>query len=297
MKKTLYVLTSAALALSLAGCSAGADTTAGAAQATPTATPTATQTPSAVPAVDPLERLPEQPFGIDANAVAADPTAAGVAWQTGSDQADVPVTGAIQTFLQIIWAGSERQVLAGGPDVGKIQGSMKDLEHFVAPEVLQEARAAALPGLEFAKKVEAEGEDAEFEGDQTLWYPLHLATVAGPTRDDPARDEKRAAQWPDIKEGDPIGWAYMTDEQREIPFKTGVASELVPEITDVYDSPEDATSDVQIRANLVHDVPLMDGRTARITYPAWYRMTYQDGVWKALGWQYMVADATSVIKK
>lgn len=293
MKKPLYVLTAAALALSLAGCAAGTDT-ADAAGTSPAPTQEASAGPAAV---DPLERLPEQPFGIDANAIAVDPLAAGINWQVGADQADVPVPGAVQTFLQIIWAGSERQVLAGGPDVDKIQGSMKDLEHFVAAEVLEESRAAALPGLEFAQKVEAEGKDAEFEGDATLWYPLHLATVAGPSSDDPVRDEKRASQWPDIKEGDLVGWAYMTDEQKEIPFKAGAASELIPQITDVYDSQEDFTSDVQIRANLVHDVPLMDGRTARVTYPAWYRMTYQDGTWKLIGWRYFSDEATSVIKK
>lgn len=293
MKKPLYVLTAAALALSLAGCAAGTDT----ADAAGTS-PTPTQEASAVPAaVDPLERLPEQPFGIDANAIADNPPAAGVTWQTGPDQSEVPTPGAIQTFLQIIWAGNERQALSSGPDVAKIQGSMKDLEHFVAAAALEEARAGAKPGLEFAQKVEAEGKDAEFEGDHSLWYPLHLGIVAAPSSDEPELNEKRAAQWPDIKEGDLVGWASIDGEEDEVPFKTGGLTELVPQITNVYDAAEDSTSDVQIMANLAYDVALMDGRTLQITYPTWYRMTYQDGVWKAAGWSYMVADATSVIKK
>lgn len=297
MKSPLYVLTAAALALSLAGC-AGAEPAAEAGKSEPSASASPAQQPSAEPAaVDPLERLPEQPFGIDANAIAADPSSAGVAWQTGTDQADVPVPSAVQAFLQVIWTANERQALTGGPDLTKIEGSMKDLEHFVAPAVLEEARATAMPGLEFARKVEAEGEDAEFEGDSLLWYPLHLGTVAGPSSDDPALIEKRAAKWPDIKEGDPVGWASINGEEDEVPFRTGGRSELVPVITNVYDAVEDFTPDVHIRANLVNDVELMDGRTLRITYPAWFRMTYQDGAWKAIGWRYFTDEATSVIKK
>ena len=293
MKNPLYVLTVAALTLSLAGCAAGTGTASDASGATSSAT----KTPAAEPVVDPLERLPEQPFGIDVNAIAAAPPAAGVTWQTGTDQLNVPVTGAIQTFLQIIWAGNERQVLTGGPDIEKVQGAMKDLEYFVASVVIEEARAGAMPGLEFAQKVKAEGDSVELERDRALWYPLHLGLVASPSTDDPAQIEKRSSQWPDIKEGDPVGWASIDGEEDEVPFKTGARTELIPKITNVYDAEEDSTSDVQIRANLTYDVALMDGRTLQITYPTWYRMTYQDGSWKAAGWSYVVGEPTSVIKK
>lgn len=291
MKNPFYALTAAALALSLAGCAGGSETAADAAEATTVAS----QTPSATASVDPLDRLPEQPFGHDVNAIAADPDAAGILWQLTEDQAEVNVPEALQTVLQILWLGNERQVLTGGPDVEKVQGSMKDLEHFVAPHLLEAARAAALPGLEFAQKVEAEGPDVDLPGNQQLWYPLHLGIVAAPS--DPADEEKRASQWPEVKEGDPVGWVSIDGEEEPVPFRTDQEIKMTPLVYHVYDATDSSTSDVHILVSLNYDYPLMDGRTAVVAYPAYYQMSYSDSSWKVAGLQYDVQKATVTIKK
>ena len=301
MKSPLYALTAIALAVTLAGCSSNADAAAEKpAGTTVSAEPSAEVT--ADPAKDPLNNLPDKPFGIDPDALVADPAAFGIQWQLTSDQDGVPVAEALRAFLQAQWLANERQVVTGGANKEKILGSLRDAERFVVPDWLGQERERAEKGLAFAELVEAEGDDADYPTDEAMDYPLHLGTVAVPNtlsgEELKAMSEKRAAQWPDVDEHEAV-WVTVDGETEQVPFLVANRAELTPRIFHVYDSSQDFSGNVVLLAHLDYELPLEDGRTALLRYTAQYEMADVDGEWRINFWDYSYEDTkpTVTIKK
>lgn len=300
MKNPKYVVTALSLAVILSGC--GAD----AAAQNPGATSTAPQTGSAsselsaAPGVDPLDRLPEQPFGLDAEKMIADPAAFGITLNLGTSPDDVPVAGALRTVLQQQWLAEERQIYFGGTDQEKIQGSLRDAERFVAEEALDAERVKAEKGIAFSKKIAAAGEEADLDSDEDLPYPLHLGRIASIASEtsNTAKEAQKSPQWEELADDkDSYAWiAAEGEEAAPTPHRISDGHRIVPRIYAVTGPQEGTPSDVHVFAYMDYEFPLLDGRTVVITYSAYYGLVYVEGEWKINSWTRLFNDAEPTMK-
>ncbi|WP_146363064.1 hypothetical protein [Arthrobacter yangruifuii] len=258
MKKSAYAAIALVFAVVTSGCGSDAD----ASVTEPSGTSTLVEA-SASPVIDPLDRLPAQPFGVDAAKIVADPAQFGIQWQMGEDQSAEAVAEALTVFLQVQWLANERQIYIAGPDRNKIQGSLKDAEHFVAPEHLEPLRKAAADGLAYTALHEKEGDDTAPPSEQ-IYYPFHQGEVGGGPSD-------------------------------AIPFDVSSGMQLTPRISHVFGRQEGHPVDINIRAYLDYEVTLVDGRRAVVSYPSWYGMRNVDGEWKVDGWTFNYHDAEPTV--
>lgn len=278
MKKSIYTGTALALAVILSACGSTAD----ASDEKPAETAASAEA-SAAPLTDLLDRLPEQPFGLDAGKIVADPAHFEIQWQMDENTADVPVADALTAFLQVQWLANERQTYIAGPDKDKILGSLEDAEHFVAAEYVDSMRKRADEGVAYAEAFEEE--DGELASpNEPVPYPLHLGLVASPDSEEPAElIEQRKKNWPEISEGDGHGWLQIDGEEFETPFLGSSETRLTPRIHYVY-VPEADPHVVEILAYLDYELALADGRTALISHSSRHTMTHEDGEWKVSFW-------------
>ena len=282
------LLAAAILVTALAGCSSSAD-----AVSAPGEEQTQQLSPSSSPssvAQDPLDRLPERPFGLDAEKIVADPGAHNIDWQLGPDQANVPVAGAIQTFLQLQWVANERQLMFAGPDTEKIRGSIRDAEQFLSASIIDEVREEGQEALRIAE-LQQDKDDPTRSG-TTILYPLHLGMISQPSPSESRAEENEAARqkW-QLTDAEEVAYVRDDDAGETIPHRVSDGYQLAPQVYQIYDASDDATSDVQILAYLTYEFPLMDGRRALTVYPSWFKMTFEDGVWKVAGYQYKLDEA------
>ena len=290
MKKSIYAAAALAFAVVLSGCGSSAD----AAVEQPAGTTAASET-AAAPAMDPLDSLPGDPFGLDAGQIAAAPERFGIQWQFGDGQAGTPVAGALTAFLQIQWLANERQVYVAGSDLEKIQGSLRDAEHFVAPEHLEPERKKVQDALAYTALREKEGDDAP-PLSEAIYYPLHLGSVATPDSEVPTEvDELRHEKWPDPSEADDYNWLQIDGEEAYSFFRMSSEIPLTPRIHHVYGQQEGHSSEVNILAYLDYEIPLVDGRTAVVSYSTWYGMKTVNGEWKLDGWRFSLNDQKPTI--
>lgn len=294
MKKSIYAATAVALAVVLSGCGSQADTT-----VEKKAGLDASVEASAAPVVDPLDRLPEHPFGLDAEAIVADPERFGIQLHLDESQGGLSMAGALTAFLQIHWLANERQIYLGGPDTEKIQGTLRDAEHFVAAEHLTPLREKAERALAYTALHEQEGDEATPLTEE-IYYPFHLGSVAAPDSEVPAEvTELRKERWPDPSEAEEYVWLQVDGEDTYSFFPLSSEIPLTPRIYDVTGKQEGHPADVHIFAYLDYEMPLSDGRTAVASYSSWYGMRNVNGEWKLDGWKthYNDTKPTVTIKK
>lgn len=120
-----------AAALSLTGCSV-TDVSVEANKVAPE--PAVSASSTAGSNADLRERMPEQPFGIDAATVL---DALGMEREVPSDGAGhgsiVDQTGAVRLFLQMKWLGVERNAFADPLNAKTAEAHLKDVEKFFSP--------------------------------------------------------------------------------------------------------------------------------------------------------------------
>lgn len=297
MKNPKYALTALALAVMLSGCGATTDAT-----ADKPAASTASATPSATPVVDALDRLPDQPFGLDADKMMADPAAFGITAYLESIPENIPMAGAVRTVLQQQWLAEERQIYFGGTDREKIEGSLRDAEHFVVEEYVDEERAKAEKGIAFSEKVAAAGEDADIGSDEDIPYPLHMGRVVSVATEasNTAEETRKSPKWEELaNDGQDYGWITLEGEEAPTPHRISDGHRIVPKIYSVTGPQEGSPRDAHVFAYMDYEFPLLDGRTAVITYSSYYGLVHVDDEWKIDSWthQFNEAKPTVTIKQ
>lgn len=240
-----------AAALSLTGCSV----TDVSVEANKVAPEPAVSAPSTAGSkADLRERMPEQPFGIDA---AAELDAQGMEREVPSDGAGhsiVDQTGAVRLFLQMKWLGVERNAFADPLNAKTAEAHLKDVEKFFSPphEAEIDTPGAAKTAVDYATAFE-KGKAPKLSADETILYHLYPGILAQGD-DGINRADKKA--WPDYQ-GEEVPW--VTIDGVAIPFKHKAKARLETEITSVYDNGDDTLG---IESMDTLRVALADGRTA-----------------------------------
>lgn len=285
MRKPILTTTALVLGLLLTGCTGGAQATPETPASIGTPAPTATTAETKpVALADPRERLPEEPFGMNAKAIKAvlsDPKTNKTAKTddskfsgTGTHQAE-----AVKLYLQAKWLGIERNALLDHKNFETVEAHLLDVETFVIDEA---------PGIEFdfvgqAKKLHANaksqlaGKPQNMDPDVSDEYVLYPG-YSGFTKTESTYTAKQRADWPGYI-GSEHAWLRLKHEEL-VPFTHDAKPTIKTKFTE-FDNGGDLTGNsVRIRSTDTYRAPLADGRTAVIPYSAGADLQFDGKQWR-----------------
>lgn len=275
---------------------------------------------AADPNSDPLERIPDSPFTEE---MAPDEVmeylkvaqenqkkeweAAG--WgepgpliQLGADQEGVDLTEGFRTVYQVVWVGAERDTVFNGPAVETVRGSIKDIEHFVAPASIESYMAPAREALEYLESKEA-GNDPVLPEGTDYSYKLHPGKIVSSAS--AASDADKAA-WPEYAKPDENGketvWLGIPDQygnSENVPVMHGAEAKVADfNIWAVEDAPaeQDSTHAVIVYSTAILRTQLADERPVEMHLSLKYQVGLEGNDWmiQANEWNVDVINADVV---
>ena len=283
-------------ALALTGCAAET----GAAGAD--ATVTATETPSAVASApvtaapteaprgpNPLDSIPEEPYGYSLDELRAVISGAEVTVdveggpltytafnQMNPEEASFDFSGALQLAFQLDWVGAQRDTVFNGWRMENVRGNIDDINHFIAPSALEHFLPNAQRQLKAAEEREKGGEATTYSEEE---YALHVGKMAS----DYETDAAVKAQWPDHQ--DAVVWVAFSGEgqpDQVIPVpRDAKATWSAPVVTELSSTGQDDLGQgIIVFYTNTATVVLADGQSAQMTIERNAEVTMEDGAWR-----------------